>query len=149
MRCRVMQSLKRESTARVFVILLVLASSASSPYTKAFGQGSAQPSKLRQVAPTLVPSFTLQPEGPSRRQMAWSDDTNSRRSSIRPVAIGVIVGGVLGSIAGHSMGTKGYSCPTAPGLSCKDPGSPGNAVRGALTGAILGGVIGLLVTRLR
>lgn len=143
-----MQATKKERIARVLATLLVFVGGVVFPYTEALAQGPT-PANTQRVVPTGAPSFGLQPGRTGRQRIVWSADSGSRRSSVRPVVIGILIGGVLGGITGHAMDEKGYSCPTSPGLSCRNPGLSGNTLGGVLAGAVLGGVVGLLITHLR
>lgn len=62
---------------------------------------------------------------------------------LRPILVGIALGGVAGAVIGHEIGGGPRSCPTSPGYSCGTPTI--GTFSGAVLGLVLGGAVGALI----
>lgn len=108
------------------------------------GSMSKQSAALGISSPRVVQPTDIQ----TQRTGSAAAVSNTRRSaSVRPIIIGVVLGGAVGAFVGHEVVGAPQSCPTSPGDSCGNSrlGTTGFAVSGAL----IGGLAAALLTKLR
>jgi len=138
--------LLRRTSQAARVIVVVLATFIL-PKSTAAAQQSAPMSGQPPVVGVTTRQFVQRIDIRSKRLASRTPTSLRDSTSIRPIIIGVVLGGAVGALVGHEIAGAPQSCPTSPNHTC------GNAKLGtvgfAVSGALIGGIAGFLITRWR